>query len=290
MESKSLREYKVPDYPKKEEVQAQPSLLRKSVERRWQKLYDFGISGMLVAGLSLSGCDKKPATNTTTTNEIEASPNLNPNASQTNNVTPAKVAALIAPIFEHGEGRGATGCVAVSPPCFLSEDEALVVIREEFKKHGINLNKEKVVLTNVKISPGKNEMFALRSSEKEKAEPLEIDLADSDNDINIEFISEDDFFKLGGIRSGSTVQGYYFKQIAEEVRSELKYNTQKGVYAIFYDPMSRPSTNDIYQDKNIEPLDKWKLVQQRAIDSSKELLRNQVSDFAQWLKEQGVIK
>ena len=35
----------------------------------------------------------------------------------------------VTPIFEHGTGRGATGCIVVSSPVFLSEEEAMQVIR-----------------------------------------------------------------------------------------------------------------------------------------------------------------
>ena len=45
----------------------------------------------------------------------------------------------VAPIFKHGEGRGATGCVVVSPPVFLSEEEGMQILREELAKHGIQL-------------------------------------------------------------------------------------------------------------------------------------------------------
>jgi hypothetical protein len=54
----------------------------------------------------------------------------------------ANTAAVVAPIFEHGEGRGATGCVVTSPPVFLSEEEALQVIREELAKRGVALGRE----------------------------------------------------------------------------------------------------------------------------------------------------
>jgi hypothetical protein len=48
---------------------------------------------------------------------------------------------VVAPIFEHGEGRGATGCVVVTFPVFLSEEEAMQVIREELAEHGIDLTR-----------------------------------------------------------------------------------------------------------------------------------------------------
>src|SRR5690606_34641768 len=46
---------------------------------------------------------------------------------------------VVAPIFEHGEGRGSIGCSAVVPPAFLSEEEGMQILGEELAKHGIAL-------------------------------------------------------------------------------------------------------------------------------------------------------
>ena len=43
-------------------------------------------------------------------------------------------AIAVAPIFEHGEGRLATGCIVITPPVFLSEEEGMQILREEFAK------------------------------------------------------------------------------------------------------------------------------------------------------------
>ena len=60
-------------------------------------------------------------------------------------------AAIVAPIFKHGEGRGATGCVAVSPPVFLSAEEALHVIKEELTQQGVNISDENVQFDSVSL-------------------------------------------------------------------------------------------------------------------------------------------
>ncbi len=292
MESKALREYKVPDYPQKEQVHAQPSLLRKSVYNRWQKLYDLGISGMLIAGLSLSGCDKKNDTNTTSTQDIVASPNQNQNASQINSVSTAKVAALVSPIFEHGEGRGAIGCEVIAPPAFISEEEALIVIKEEFAKHGIEFDREKIQLSEIQISPVEVRYDREKGivKEEKKSESLEVDLQDTKRNINIEYISREDNSKLEFEAILSSVQNYNTMEIAKEVRNKIQSNVKQGVYGVFYDPLKMFSlmasgTDDI--DSYTKQIEKS---QTESLESAKELLRNQVQDFAQWLKEQGVIK
>ncbi|MCZ7584672.1 MAG: hypothetical protein M5R36_15785 [Deltaproteobacteria bacterium] len=45
--------------------------------------------------------------------------------------------AIVAPVFEHGEGRGSIGCVMVNGPVFLSEEEALAVIKTALEKRGL---------------------------------------------------------------------------------------------------------------------------------------------------------
>ena len=49
-----------------------------------------------------------------------------------------QASVLVAPIFEHGKGRGATGCIVIAPPVFLSEEDARQAIEEELKRIKIN--------------------------------------------------------------------------------------------------------------------------------------------------------
>ncbi len=292
MESKALSEYKIPNYPCKEEVQVQPSLLRKSVYKRWQKLFDLGVSGMLAASLSLSGCTEEAATNPNPTQGGQIATTQNPNSNQTKTVTPQNAAALVAPIFEHGEGRGSIGCMAVSPPAFLSEDEALVVIKEELAKYGVVLNKEKIVRNDIKIVPGTYEYakklkeLGLKVEDEDiKPEPLEIDLQNSNKNINIEFISQGDYYNLGGEKSMSTVHTYDMKKVAVLVRNKIQADAKQGTYAVFYDPM------EALDRSHAGPFsEQGALALSKSNESAKEILRLQVKDFARWLKEQGVIE
>ena len=57
--------------------------------------------------------------------------------------------AIVAPIFQHGEGRGATGCIVMSPPVFLSEEEALQVIREEMAAKGVQLGTNQTTVAGI---------------------------------------------------------------------------------------------------------------------------------------------
>ena len=47
---------------------------------------------------------------------------------------------LVAPLFVHGTGRGVVGCIVVTPPAFLSEEEGAQIIREELATKGVRLS------------------------------------------------------------------------------------------------------------------------------------------------------
>ena len=66
---------------------------------------------------------------------------------------------IVAPVFEHGEGRGATGCIVVSPPVFMSEEEGMQILREELAKHGIQL-KAGGTLEGIRV-PARSESYEL---------------------------------------------------------------------------------------------------------------------------------
>jgi hypothetical protein len=289
MQSKALREYKVPDYPKKEDVLAQPVLLRKSVERRWQKLYDLGISGMLVAGLSLSGCKEnhKTSNNSVVTSVTETIKDSNKSITKTK--TYKQLKTLVAPVFNHGEGRGSIGCVAVYPPAFLSEEEALVVIKEELVKNGIDLNKEKVVFNDTNVKPIGYGVLEMLGMGKKKPFPLEIDSQDSEKQINIEFISMSDCEQLGGTKEGwFNFQKYDTRKAAVHFRKQIQSNKKNGIYGVFYDPAPKNPLNGINPPETT--LEQRQIVQEQTQELAREQLRKQVNDFAKWLKEQKVIK
>jgi hypothetical protein len=287
MESKALKEYKVPDYPRKEEVEIQPSLLRKSIDKRWKKIFDFGVSGMLAASLSLSGCEDNYKTNNNSheTSQIEDTKDSQKSIAKIE-IT-QQIKTLVAPVFNHGEGRGSIGCVAVYPPAFLSEEEALVVMKEELIKNGIDLNREKVVFSDANIKPIGYGVLEMLGMGKKKPFPLEIDSQDSGKQINIEFVSMSDCQQLGGITGSMSVQKYDTRKAAVHFRKQIRSNKEKGVFGVFYDPTPRNPLNGIHPKETAS--EERELVQEQIHEIAREQLRKQVEDFSQWLKEEGVI-
>ena len=114
MKSKPVRKYAQPKYPTRLEIAARPDLLQRHQPPTWRKWPELtGAAGLFL----LADTARLSAAH----NSLECSKN----PAQTNAV------AIVAPIFRHGEGFGATGCIVMSPPVLLSEEEALQVIREE---------------------------------------------------------------------------------------------------------------------------------------------------------------
>jgi hypothetical protein len=211
----------------------------------------------------------------------------------------------VAPIFKHGEGRGATGCVVIAPPVFLSEEEAMQIIREELAKHGVKLG-ESTTLDDVKIAArivrsvieeehGKRvhkERFEY--AEDVAPEPLKLNGIDAARKVAVRFISKKDYFRLGGpnssysqnsgrVRVFSTVQSYDFHETAEYAAAELQHQGKADLrVAILYDPaVSRrfeKRENKSYEERRA-----------RARSEAQELLRQQSRDFAAWLKQQKVL-
>lgn len=168
----------------------------------------------------------------------------------------------VAPIFEHGEGRGATGCVVIVPPAFLAEDEALQIVNEELAQHGIQLVRGAVIKelkiasrcmrpaeteeTTKKTDPGDLDdaalwMMADRKLEfvrdPERAAPLRLTGMDKKKSIAVAFVCVRYYQTLGGVdpgngpiierdgkRSGimSTVKHYDFKDAAKYLATEIK--------------------------------------------------------------------
>jgi hypothetical protein len=251
MESQPVKRSETPGYPTRREVLA-------------------GAAGFVLAGMAgaVPGCNK----------ESSAS---------------AAVQTVVAPLFDHGEGLGATGCMVIRPPVFLSEEEGMQVIREELVKYGIELGQSKsyenILVPHreleevVKEKNGENVLEEKIVDLKEGGKPLRIDGIDQNKKIAVEFISAKDYFDLGGPQSKTTAQPYYFKKVAELLRTQIKNEGMEQLHlGLFYDPTE---TYNLW-GKRSEPVEK---TQNKCKEKSKELLRQQAQDFVAWLKKEKVI-
>lgn len=224
--------------------------------------------------------------------------------------------AVVAPIFVHGEGRGETGCVVVNPPMFLSEQDAMQVIKEQMGKAGIALSSAHVPFQGVTL-PQAQQWWQQQwwlpfpkpgGTPDVEAKVLILAGLDPKKGVGVEYVSSENYYNLGGAQPTSTVQDYDFKEVAADVG---KYASRGHdiFFGTFYDPVS-PSWGDLETQRRLSAMQiersKLKdpqLVAQKdkeirrtydellalARARSRKLLEEQVKDFIDWLKGQGVI-
>lgn len=212
---------------------------------------------------------------------------------------------VVAPIFAHGDGRGATGCIVVSPPVFLSEEEGMQILREELAKHKIEL-KPGGVLEGVLV-PGRETRRETTTNEKgEKVEketevdvsghdkPFELSGIDSDRRIAVEFVAEKQYDKYRSKEPHvfSSVSVYEFKAVAERLALIAEKQGKESVFlGVFYDPLSRlPRDAAPAADEKEDGVSVWERRQKKGKQESEKLLRQQAQDFAAWLKTKKAIQ
>jgi len=241
--------YREPEFPTRAILDAQPELLRR-VPRRWQRhalvLTTLATACLLTADRWSWSAD-----------------------------APAKT-ARIAPIFQHGDGRGSFGCDAVAPPVFLGEDEARQVIIEEGKRAGLDFHADVLTLPDVAVPLTPPEGARERKDPKgpkTQQKPLALDGTDEKRHISFEFISEKDYAawrdKPENYRGFSSVSHVDYLATAQTLHDGLLQAKPEGAIGIFYEPL--PSYSEA------------------AKEQAREELRQQVRDFIVWLKGQGVI-
>ena len=302
MKSKPVRKYTSPKYPTRLEVATRPGLLQRHQPPAWRKWPE--LTG--AAGLFLLA-------DTAQLSAADSSPKGGPKPTQTNAV------AIVAPIFQHGDGRGATGCMVMSPPVFLSEEEALQVIREEMATIGVQLRTNQTTLAGITIERFLGSVPAApngttkgtppaRPTFQIKQEPFKADAADPKKKVFIEFLGERDADRWDWERQKeegkinlSTVHSYDLPKTAAYVAEKVKRQaTDKLYFGAFYDPLA--GTLDV-RKRAAELLRAGALLDEKpssgkakpaglfegAKVESRRLLRLQVQDFLKWLQAQGAI-
>ncbi len=285
-----------PAYPTKLQVAALPDLLARHQPAAWLTQRDLAAAaGLLIA--AAGGCSKSGGA---AAPQKVASAKLVPDAP-----------AIVAPLFEHGSGRGATGCVVTSPPVFLSEDEAFEIIGDELRAHGIDPAQRNVKLASTSVQKrryrsgydwvaGKvvNETLIFSA-------PLEVAALDLKHRVAVVFASGADYRELVGpwYREGywSSVTEFDFRQVGSFIGAQISAKPEGLFVGVFYDPLARcdlkldlsaivhTATEEEADRRADELMQRWHQAEERAKTESKRLLREQVRDFVDWLKAQGAI-
>jgi len=282
---KPLKSYREPGYPGKEFFAANPGRLLSYVPGAWVNkplalgaLLAFVCSGSLPAPArellpTSTGQDEKLASNENTKTAAKT-------GAVEQKTTQQKQSVAVAPLFIHGTGTGAIGCIVMAPPVFLTEAEAIEIILTELKNAGFRFD------TNDYIVPGVFTREVIEQYAGENREPMRqeldsqhpfyFDLYDKQHNVGIKFISEDNYFKLGGAMDSSSVQGYDFIDIAQKTR-EILMGQGKTNAAVFYDPLVK--SEDYSRRTNDEALEK-----------GTQELKEQVKDFIYWIEREVISK
>ena len=154
-------------------------------------------------------------------------------------------APAIAPVFDHGAGRGATGCIVTAPPVFLTEEDALGAIKEELRRHGVvleqpdrpvgraSLNRLAVVEERKENDPCCYNEYV---EQQERLGRYKADLQDPAKRVVIEFVSREDHLALFG-HSRSSVTDYRIRETAEWISRWVKEGGARVYFGVFYDPL-----------------------------------------------------
>lgn len=278
MKAKALKRYRRPAYPTRLEVLSHPDLLKRHIPPGWRAVPEVAgtVALFLTVNSTVKAADAKPP-------------------------SPPGAAAIVAPIFEHGEGRGATGCVVIAPPVFLSEEEAWQVIDEELARQNLKLPATGFEVRGVKVarrmehySESKDGKFEAKEEEMSgTAKPFKADRVNFEKKIALEFVSQGEYADLGGPRSMSTVQSYDFKKVAQSLAEKAGKQAQDKVYlGVLYDPVGKTEPPDwkAVKSRTVGEWTKfWQESQKKGRAEAQRLLRLQVQDFVKWLQAQGAI-
>lgn len=283
MKVKPLKNYRVPTYPAIDAAGSARELLAR-IPRRWEsspRLCALLGAGLMVRTLTAGSDAPSPAGATAPTtqapNESGGVPQEEAAARQVREAT-----SVVAPILAEAlqfDGRGAFGCVAVNPPTFLSEAEALELIRNELTaaglelEHGVELDRVLAPRIGRPSLPrpagpshGKGRdagvMLAVAGTETAASlarpageikvtnwpggEPelvsrtFVFDFADKDRSLYVEYFSASDHRTWMG-SSWSTVQAYDFPALTRKVSQSLsrRESDKRLVFGLFFDPLAR---------------------------------------------------
>ncbi|MGC4115671.1 MAG: hypothetical protein QM765_13920 [Myxococcales bacterium] len=197
-----LRVFAAPKYPTKAQALASPELLEKSLPAPWRRSEALSaVAG--VALLAQTACGSLA-------DEVAFGRN-----------------SLVAPVPAHGEGVAGVGCVVISPPVFLSEEEALKVVRDEAAKRGLALvpPKSPVLGSNVLVKKTDREGSVSTA-------PFVPDLAAAEQHVAIEYVSREDADRYGYLGDGEWVSAYRIetRRTAQELAAVVNKDGTSGVY------------------------------------------------------------
>ena len=243
MKVQPVRRAKTPGYPTRAEAARNPALL-KPLPRRWNGVRALAVAASALTALNLTACSG------------------------------GREASAVAPIFYHGEGTGALGCVVMTPPKFLGEQEALALIRAQAEEAGLHLTAapDGDYAVDPRVHKEKADVsLGGRTYWRRCGNVVSLKVCDPEKKVAVAYVSQKEAVQQhsedGENFGHSTVQSYRFRERAEEAAKDFRKQETPYTIGVFYEPGSG-------EDETLSP---------------EENLCAQVKDFLDWLEGQGIL-
>ena len=308
MKIKTVKRYRTPEYPTMAAAREDVRLLER-VPRGWSA----GGAWASLAGLGLltraltASAEDAPKKTEARTEAVAPADKAAEGRERAAAVTAGKIATAVAPFLEEAmafDGRGSFGCVAMNPPVFLSENEALELIQTELERAGLRL-KDGMELEGVEAPVQPARAASARKVTLGVTRYL-FDLGDEEKSVAVEYFSGRDYVKWDA--AGMTLaQSYDFPKLMAQVAESLGKRTEGRpvTVGLFFDPLAKgwngrrgTATAPGLSEEQAAFLEKqaggqWRLSWQERQAAATELarvkLRKQVLHFIDYLRREGVL-
>jgi len=266
---RSVKNYETPRYPTLAVHSSDPAFTVRHIPPAWTKK---NLALGILAAYTLSG------------SAVHARPGifgLQPTAEQ-GQMTPGRDSTQVqseqvsvAPVFIHGHGRGATGCVVIGAPVFLSEDEAIEIVLDELKRGGLSFEERDRLLPGMEWDqPLVREGYFFHENQPAPAvkKPYTVELYNATLKLAVKILTPGNYELSGGALDGSSDANWSLLDLAQQTVERLRASGNVNA-VVFYDPLEYGgSFGQGYE---------------AGIARAREQLRAQVQDFLLWLKASG---
>ncbi|NWJ50660.1 MAG: hypothetical protein HXX14_07340 [Bacteroidetes bacterium] len=281
MKIKPVKQKREPGYPTIETYIDHPELLSRNIPLAWIKNQ---YAATTLATFIICSCGNQASSGKAKSESIVMADSFSKDQKPKSVQNVKKDSVKIARIFSHGDGSGAIGCEVMSPPVFISEDEARKIIFDALKAENIVFDTNDCQVLKFSAPDIASDCFSMEKGKQKKTTKVELkmDGYNAEHNLAIEFVSIADFekFKDENDRCMSSVQGYDTKKAAELIREELRLHSKTNA-AVFYDPLPL-----VKYKENI----RWDKNEKETQKEAREQLLAQVKDFIDWIKKEGIIK
>ena len=215
MKTTPIKSYKSPKYPTIELFVFHPHLLSNYIPYSWRRKEH--VAGALITFVLIGCRTVDSAKSNGKTSKEQMKDELPKDVHFAKKESKEVKTISVAPLFIHGDGRGATGCVVVAPPVFLTEEEARQTIAEEMKKENIVFDKSDIPVEGIAFNDRHYVCIPFVHAPHE----LVLDAFNTKYNMGYKFISG----KEGAIINPtyySTARDYNTIEIAENLREKLR--------------------------------------------------------------------